>query len=152
MNKLVIDTREQDPLSFRSTENYTITSEKLDFGDYGLIINDELKYVFERKNPGDLFGTLTSGHNRFKEEVERAKQANIPFIIIVEESYHNVINKKFPGSYNIKMQGYILAKIMHTMMIRHNLVFMFFNNKEESRDFIRNTFTSVIKETLINKI
>ena len=41
-NFLQVDTREQNPLNFRSTDNYTVITKMLDFGDYGLIINNEL--------------------------------------------------------------------------------------------------------------
>lgn len=146
MFNLIIDTREQSPLTFRSTDNYSIIAKKLDFGDYGLELDNKLICVFERKSSSDLYGTLTSGHERFKDEILRAKDSNVPFIIIIEESYHNIINKKFEKSYLIRsMKGYIIAKMIHTMSIKYNVQFIFCNNREEMRDYIRNTFNSYIK-------
>ena len=144
MNFLIIDTREQSPLIFKATENYEVISEKLDFGDYGFKINNELICVFERKSALDLFGTLTKGHLRFKDEILRAKQQNVLFFVAIEESYSNIINKKFEGSFRTKMKGFILAKIIHTFQLRYGVAFMFFNNREEMRDYIRNTFNSLL--------
>lgn len=145
MISLLIDTREKDTLFFRNTDNYTVISEKLDFGDYGLRIDNKLICVFERKSGLDLFCTLTSGHKRFNEEIQRAKESGIQFYIIIEESYNNIISKSFDGGFRTKMKGYILAKIIHTMMIKHNIQFIFCNDRTEMRDYIRNTFNSLIE-------
>ena len=145
-NRLVIDTREKLPLTFHNTENYEVCKDTLSFGDYGLEINGKLTCVFERKSAHDLFMTLTSGHERFNAEIARAKEANVPFYIVVEENYHNIIKKQFEGAFRIKkMQGFILAKTIHTMQLKHSIVFLFFNNREEMRDYIRNTFFAIIK-------
>ena len=144
--KLVVDSREQLPLTFRTTESYEVVTEKLDFGDYGLKIDGKLVCVFERKSGCDLFGTLTSGHERFKRELARAKEVGIAFNIVVENNYHQIINKSFEGAHNIKMHGYVLAKIIHVMQLRHGIQFLFFNDRTEMRDYIRNTFNAIIAE------
>ena len=144
--RLIVDSREQLPLTFRATENYDVVTEKLDFGDYGMEIDGKLVHVFERKGVGDMFSTLTAGHDRFKKEIARAKEAGIAFNIVVEESYGNIINKKFANAFRTKTPGYVLAKIIHTMQLRHGVTFLFFNDRTEMRDYIRNTFNAIITE------
>ena len=144
--KLRIDNREQNPLTFRNTENYEVENGTLSYGDYGLIINGKLVFTFERKNPLDLFSSLAQGHNRLIAEFERAKVDNVPLVVVVECSYSDIINKKFSGSYNTKLAGYILIKILHTTQLRYNVPFLFFNNREEMRNYIRNTFSTIVKE------
>ena len=146
MNRLLSDNREQLPLTFHSTENYEVVNESYSFGDYNLEIDGKVIFSFERKNPGDLASTIMGGHERFVNEINRAKEAGVPFVVVVECSYNDFINKKFPNGFRIKVQGYVLAKILHTMMLHYNIQFLFFNNREEMRDYIRNTFVSIVKE------
>ena len=143
--KLLIDKREQIPLVFNNTEKIEIVSKSSSFGYYCLDIDGKIVCSVERKAIGDLVGSLTTNHKNFKEEIARAKESGILFFVVVEDSYHNFINKKFKGSYHSSTPGYVLAKIMHTMYIR-GVIFHFFNNREEMRDFIRNTFTAFINE------
>ena len=144
--RLIIDSREQLPLTFRDTENYKVVTEKLDFGDYGLEIDGKLVCVFERKSGADLYGTLTTGHDRFNAELARAKVSGITFNIIVEESYGDIIAKKFDGGYKIKTQGFVLAKILHKKQLHCGFPFLFFINRTEMRDYVRNVFNAIIDE------
>ena len=65
---IVTDSREQLVL-WKNTE-----VKKLDFGDYS-IADHEQYFAIERKSLPDLMQTLTSGHDRFKRELERAQTA-----------------------------------------------------------------------------
>lgn len=139
---LVIDTREQKPLGFRK-----FVSKKLDFGDYGAEINGHLlPLVFERKSPSDLWATITSGHVRFKKEMERCMDSGYELIVITECSYSDFIMKKFDGSHNIRMRHGIIEKILHKMQVRYNLPFVFVNDRSEACKYIRNTFNALAEE------
>jgi len=143
--RLIIDTRERKPLSFTINKKYDIVNEKLDFGDYGLEIDGELVCCFERKSATDLISTVSSDHNRFKHEVMRAKGNSAVFYVAVECSYMDILNKNFPYSNRTKVKGETIAKIIHTMHIKYNLPFFFFNNRQEMQIFIEGTFASFIK-------
>ena len=64
---VIVDTREQEPLSFTRlpVEVGTLTT-----GDYSVkgLEND---FTVERKSLPDLFGSLTSGRERFMREIQR---------------------------------------------------------------------------------
>jgi len=141
---LIIDTREQLPLPFGKSKYWDIIKEKIDFGDYGLKINDKLVCAFERKSASDLFGTLTSGHERFNKEIQRAKEKGIFFFIIIENTYDDIMNKRFDGSFKIKTKGHTIIKTVHTMTIKHDLNFIFCNGRTEMKDYIYNMFYSLI--------
>ena len=94
----------------------------------------------------DLIGTITSGHNRFKKEIVRASTSKIPFYILVEESYFNIINKTFEHAYNTKIKGFVIAKILATMQVKYNLNIVFFNNRQESQTFIRYLFQAYLNQ------
>ena len=66
--RILVDTREQLPLKFKNT-----TSMKLDFGDYA-VSGDHYDYTYvDRKSESDFKSTMTSGFDRFKREMDRAK-------------------------------------------------------------------------------
>ena len=74
--KILIDTREKNPLTF----SHKLVSETiiatLNAGDYcAQWENGDLAHtVFERKTINDLYGTLSNGYERFRKEIERVKE------------------------------------------------------------------------------
>lgn len=85
--KVLIDTREQKPLSF---ENSDIL--KLDFGDY-TASGDNYSYTYiDRKSDTDFKSTLSVGFERFKREIERAREFD-SFLYVVVEGTVSKINK-----------------------------------------------------------
>jgi ERCC4-type nuclease len=139
---LITDTREQNPLPFRKT-----ISKKLDFGDYGAELDGELlPVVFERKSPQDLWSTITTGHDRFKEEIGRACDSGFKLIVIVECSYKNFIDKKFEGSYHSNLPVFVVTKILHKLQVRYNLEFVFCNDRSEACNYVRNYFNALSEE------
>ena len=139
---LITDTREQTPLPFRKT-----LVKKLDFGDYGAELNGELlPVVFERKSPQDLRGTITTGHERFKEEIGRSFDKGFKLIIIVECPYKDFIDNKFEGAHYSKMPVHVITKILHKLQVRYNLEFVFCNDRSEACNYIRNYFNALSEE------
>jgi ERCC4-type nuclease len=63
---IVIDSREQDPLSF----NFPTITTGLPTGDYS-VAGLEDDFAVERKSIPDLVGSLTSGRDRFMRELQR---------------------------------------------------------------------------------
>lgn len=139
---LITDTREQTPLPFRKT-----VSKKLNYGDYGAEYNGKLlPVVFERKNPADLISTITSGHDRFVRELERANADGVKLIVLVECSYSDLRDKKFDGSHHSKLPSHIFIKTLHTIIIRYNLEVVFCVDRSEACHYIRNYFNALVKE------
>jgi len=139
---LVVDTREQNPLPFRKCITGTLS-----YGDYAAKVEDDyLPVVFERKSPNDLWGTITKGHDRFKEEILRASDKGDKLIVIVECSYSDFINKKFDGSYHSNLPVHVVIKILHKLQVRYNLEFVFCNNRSEACSYIRNYFNALNEE------
>lgn len=88
---IVIDTREQAPLSFPMTD-IKVERGTLDTGDYGIKIGSDLAPVrVERKSIGDLFSSFSGdNYRREKEKIERAKEGNLRYIIAIESSCSEV--------------------------------------------------------------
>jgi|TARA_R110002020_G_scaffold204020_1_gene407864 hypothetical protein len=81
---IYIDSREQNPLEI---DDFPTEVKGLKFGDYCL--NDKKKtrntYI-ERKSVPDLIGTLSSGLERFKNEINRASEEKAYMVVLVERT------------------------------------------------------------------
>lgn len=83
--KILIDTREQQPLSFNKSESY-----KLDVGDYGATSeNYDYTYV-DRKSFGDFCSTVTVGYSRFCKELERCKALGCYLFVVMEFPFEEI--------------------------------------------------------------
>lgn len=133
--KLIADSREQKPLWIPPD----CKKEGLIVGDY---TTKRLRYSFivERKSPGDLYGTITGGHSRFKREIKRAIEHNIELVVYVECSRQDFINKKFPGGKKRKYPGEGLDRIVRTLERRYGLEFIWCKNREETKRKILKRF------------
>ena len=89
---VVVDTREQHPWTFRdlktqSSQFVVSTSRQgLKQGDYA-ILNAEDEFVVERKSLEDLYGTLASGRERFKRELERISDCCVSGAVVIEADW-----------------------------------------------------------------
>ena len=76
---IITDTREQDPLTFANlpTETGTLYS-----GDYSVKGMEEV-FAIERKTIADIVGSLTSGRDRFQNELHRLRGYRFRRLLIV---------------------------------------------------------------------
>ncbi len=94
MNKItvIVDTREQQPYSFRNEKHIRVVKEKLAAGDYALKDHTD-KIIIERKTLTDLFGIIGNGRERFKRELQHLKD-NCEFpILIIEGSVSDIFDE-----------------------------------------------------------
>jgi len=144
MMKIIIDTRENRPLLFRTSKDITGSEiKKLDIGDYS-IEGYENKIAIERKSPGDLFGSLGKGHKRFRKELENAKKLDY-FAIVVEASFSVVYDKEFEGAHHIDMSGDVIIKICTTLAVKHGIPIWFCNGRSEAVSVIRELFKAYMR-------
>lgn len=144
-----VDTREQNEITFTTSETVSaVIREGLPFGDYlaewepgseKAGFNCEMPVVFERKGLQDLFGTLTSGMERFKQELERAKENGFKVILIIEGTLSEVL----AGTKYSKVQGKTIIKTMFTLWMKYDVVPVFCPNRSEMRRFMLETFEAI---------
>lgn len=139
--KILIDTREQNPLDFNHEFVTEIKTMKLDVGDYAVeFANGYVPPVrFERKNLTDLFGTLGKGYDRFKREIERAKVSDTKLILIVEGS----LGKVLKGTDFSHRDGFAIVKQMFTIWVRYGVLPVFCKDREECSRYILEYFLAV---------
>ena len=145
--KILIDTREQLPLDFDFLEIVTETeTQTMPVGDYGCEFKNGFipPIVFERKSIPDLFGTLTQGYDRFKKELEKAKELDIKLIIIIEGSLFQVEW----GIAHSRRDGLSVAKQLFTLWIKYGLLPVFCTNREEMAKYIVHYYSAIGRKAL----
>ena len=132
--KILIDTREQKPLSF-SCET---VRKGLSVGDYmAEFANGTLSTtVFERKSINDLYGTLSQQYERFKLEIGKATQLKLRLIIITEGSLRRILS----GCSNSQRTPISIVYQLFTIRLRYGVETVFCNTREEMSQYISHYF------------
>lgn len=125
--KILIDTREQRPLTFERS-----VSMKLDFGDYA-VGSPHYDYTYvDRKSETDFKSTMTTGFNRFTRELERAMEFDAYLFVVIESSIEKIKKNNIFGPRQAN-----LPFIWHNMrLLSHNFPrkcqFIFSGGRRES--------------------
>ena len=137
---IYIDTTEQKPFKF----DIPFEVKTLKFGDYAL--NDkEISgncYV-ERKSLNDFIGTMSGGFDRFKREIERAREDDAKLIVVVEENLNNCLNFKFLPYVSKKIKAtpeFIFHNVRELLQTYDNLHFLFVKGRPEATRVIQKLF------------
>lgn len=134
--KIFIDTREQSPLPFANSQ-----IRKLIVGDYAPDESFFCNLFVERKSIFDLAGTLTKGIERFRKEVERAKELGCYLVVVTESSFLDTFEYSPKNSFSQKIGGpYLLNKIRKFMTEFDNIQFVFCQNRKRSQEIIEKIF------------
>lgn len=145
--KLFIDTREQHFLPFKEGgEISEVIRTKLPYGDYfggwedkaGKFV-DFFPIAFERKSLGDLYGTLTSGMERFRRELARAKEDGFKLIIIVE----GCLTEVEKGYKHSSVEGTTILRTLHTLWVKHDVPYILCNDRRDMMTTILHMFSAV---------
>lgn len=126
--KILVDTREQQPLSFPREMKM-----KLDFGDYAIgAPHYDYTYV-DRKSESDFKSTMSTGFERFKREIERAKKFSSFIFVVVESSIEDIIQNNNFGPYQAN-----LSYVWHNTRVlsheyRDHCQFLFSGSREMSQ-------------------
>lgn len=142
---LIVDTREQSPLTFWPLNWESVQKSTLKTGDYS-IKGFENKIAIERKSTTDLFGTIASkeGHARFRKELLRAKDFD-KFYILIEDSLTTILDMAFEGAKFIKANPDTLMKSLHTIEQKYGANLIFCNGREEASKKVKYVLHSYYK-------
>lgn len=122
---IVIDTREQQPLKFKGLN---IISSKLECGDYATSVDS--KVTVERKSLGDFYSTLSTGFERFKREIIRAKEMGIYIVVVTECPLNTALYAK--RKFGMCSGEYIMHHMRSLCRDFDNIQFIFANGKAEA--------------------
>jgi len=93
-------------------------------------------FHIERKSLQDLYGTLTSGNNRFKYELFRAAYHSIKLEVYVEGSRLDFINKNFPKGEDRKFTTDGLDRLIKTFEKKYHLTFHWCKNRQQAKKLV----------------
>lgn len=130
--RIIVDTREQLPL----WDGDKCKRRTLNVGDYTteLLLN---KFHIERKSPQDLYGTITKGHVRFRNELIRAEQVvGVKLVMFVECTRKKFVNLQFSGSHRYALTGAHVGKIVDTIESKYNLEIVWSKDRAASKKAI----------------
>lgn len=136
--QIITDTREQLPY-------WTEHVQTLIVGDYTTkkLLN---RFHIERKSLIDLYGTLTSGNQRFKYELFRAAYNNIAIEVFVEGTYSDFVNKRFPKGNERKFTTEGLKRLITTFEKKYHLPFYWAKNRRDCIKMVQNRLKLKEKE------
>lgn len=140
---VLIDTREQKPLfnlSINGRGEKKFLAKTMSVGDYS---TDRLygKFHIERKSPGDLYGTLLSGHTRFRREIFRARDRGITLAVYVETTEKKFYAKTWPGGKFCKFPSETIHKCIATMSKKYNLEFNWCKSRTHAKQAVLDRLT-----------
>lgn len=139
MLKLIIDTREQLPLEFLPGVFDEVVREGMPVADYWAELDgEELPICFERKSLGDLYGTMTSGYERFKKNIAKAKEFNLKMILLIEGTMRDCAK----GFKHSSFDGGSMLKKLAMLHVKYDLEYHFGDRRELARR-IEETFDAV---------
>lgn len=144
--RIIQDTREQLPLVFKHKSIKEVIIKGLPVGDYGAITECGFQFpiVFERKSIPDLYGTLSKGYERFKKEIERAKENNLQLIIIVEGNLSKVLTGT---NYSMRTPESLVYQIF-TIYVRYGIQTIFCRDRDDVSEYISQFYIAHQKEYL----
>lgn len=135
--KIFIDTREQQPLTFKNSEPM-----KLEFGDYAVGGKDYDYTYVDRKSEQDFKSTLSKNNlERFEYELQRTKDFDSYLFIVVESDISQIEKNNRSGAHKSN-----LKYIYHNMrVLNHKFCghcqFIFTGNRRKSEHVIPKLLT-----------
>lgn len=124
------DTREKKPLVNQAID---FEIQKLRFGDYAAVDNPH-RIFFERKTLPDFIGTVSLNIDRFRNEIQRAKDVDCKLIVLVESPLNTCLNyhrMKFYWRLKVKPE-YAFHNVRQLIAEYDNLQFLFVDGRKEA--------------------
>ena len=138
---IYVDTREQSWLKF----NFPFEIKTLPFGDY-TCSNNNCNCFIERKSLSDFIGTLgVKNYDRFKNEIQKAKENNSYIIVMIEETLSNALSFQYLPHISKKIKvtpEYIFHNVRELLQEYDNLQFLFVDGRLEMTRVIESIFAS----------
>ena len=135
---LLIDSREQTPLSF-SDYDVTVQTAALQTGDYS-ILGLEHKIAVERKSLDDLAQSFTKGRERFERECQRGMGLDV-FAVVAECTWSDLAHSKYKSRINPNA----LMQSIVAWQVKYNTMFFFAGNSKGASYYVISLFKQYIQ-------
>lgn len=135
IKNIICDSREQQGLSFPDLQ---VEIKSLNYGDYTSKLADNFVYI-ERKSLADMIGTLSSGLERFKREIERAFLDNSYIIVVIEAELSKALSFNYLpyiSRHTKASPEFIFSNLRNLLQNYTNIQFLFTENRTNSQILI----------------
>ena len=139
---VLIDTREQRPLSFRhESRRATLAT-----GDYGIQGPDGQAFniAIERKSLDDLIGSLCQGRERFEREFQRADELDY-FALVIEASLSDIAT----GEYSSQMDPGAVIQTLISWSVRYGVPVWLADSRSYAARMIESLLEKHVRRLLI---
>lgn len=136
--KILIDTREQNPLKFKGCKVRLTT---LKSGDYSLYGYTSIVAI-ERKSITDFFSSFAISKNKERVTKEFERLSKIPhWFLVVEGTYTQIKN----GIKYSRASGKDLIDHVYSLVLKYGGQLIFANGRTEASEIIQSIFKGVMK-------
>jgi hypothetical protein len=133
--KIVQDTREQSPLTLQN-----VIVDTLKFADYTVTKGNAANLYVERKSLNDFVGTMGKDIERFRRELERAREAGAYVVVLVEADINKSLSfdHQYETRYAKVSPDHIFKNMRDLLYDFNDLQFLFVDGcKEAARVLIK---------------
>lgn len=144
--KIIVDTREQEPLTFSLKEDIQIGRDKLECGDYSIagydLPGDDGSIIIERKqNCNELCGNLGANWERFQKELEKMAEYKHKMILVCGPNNFPYIH----GRGYTKLHPNFVYKQLSIIHIKYGIPTIFAGTREDAEEYMYRYFKEVIR-------
>lgn len=127
--KIIEDSREQTPLNLANS--YVDT---LNFGDYTITKGNKANLYIERKSLNDFVSTVGKNIERFRRELERAREAKAYVVVLVEKDINKSLSfdHQFETRYAKVSPDHIFKNMRELLADFEDLQFLFVDGRAEA--------------------
>lgn len=146
--RLMVDTREQQPLTFEDFEDIVIWRDTLDVGDYTISGHDrpadDHSVIIERKaNCKELVTNLGAEWDRFKREAEILSNYKIKQIVVCgPDNFGFLYDKKYT-----KLHPNFIYRQLGILLLDYGISTIFLPDRKAAESYIFRLFYNILKKT-----
>tara|TARA_R110000803_G_scaffold6519_2_gene21227 strand:- start:3789 stop:4271 length:483 start_codon:yes stop_codon:yes gene_type:complete len=135
MLTVIVDTREKDPWTLRSSAIGERVVRKLDTGDYTIEGLEDVLCIERKKGPAELAGNFIE--KRFKDVLKRIEQFPYKYLIVecdVKDVVDYPVGSNIPKSRwkNIKIRGPLIMKFLSEIQVNYGVHVIFAGSAENA--------------------
>lgn len=133
---ILVDTREQDPWTFRGRPVW-LRRKTLRSGDYSVLGHSAGGIVIERKSVADLFGTMLYGGRRFEAEMRRLSAFGAAYLVVEGSADRVRMGTRYSG-----VNGGRLLESVYRLCAAHGVHPFFAGGRREAEDHAYHLLTA----------
>ncbi len=145
---IIVDTREQNPVTFSSYEKVKIYRDTLSAADYTIcgheFPNDDNSVLFERKKDCNEFTrNIGAEWERFCIELDKmAQYKNKSILICTPDNFADLYQMEYT-----KLHPNFVYKRIAEIQVRYQIPVIFFDNRSKVEEYMFRAFYEILKKT-----